>query len=175
MTEYQRLNLQRRELQIKYSSMYYTLPDTYEEKNEVYSKAFNTGKGFIIGYATFLYRTHGLEGDILIGNNVTIGDHVTIDYSGGVVIKDGVVISEGVRIFSHDHDAYRYTHKMDNNTIPKRTVIKDNAWIGAGSIVLPGVTIGEYGVVGAGLVVTHDVPAHFIFAGNPARKIGEVS
>ncbi len=173
MTDYQLENLRLREMQIKYSSMYYTLPNTYQEKNDAYSKAFNTGEHFIVGYDTFIYRTHGLPGSITIMNNVTISDHCTIDYSGELIICNGVVISEGVKIYTHDHDVYKYTHKEKNNAIQKKTIIKENVWIGAGSIILPGITIGQYSVIGAGSVVTHDVPDNCIYAGNPAKKIGD--
>ena len=173
MTEYQKENLMLREMQIKYSSMYYTLPDTYKEKNEAYTKAFHAGQGFIVGYDTFIYRTHGLAGSIEIGDNVTISSHCTIDYSGKLTIGNGVVISEGVKVYSHEHDVYKYTHKQGDNAIKRETVIGNNSWIGAGSIILPGVTIGQYCVIGAGSVVTHDVQDYCIVAGNPAKKIGE--
>ena len=55
--------------------------------------------------------------------------------------------------------------------IPKKIVIKDYAWIGSKSVILPGVTIGENAVVGAGSVVTKDVPDNAIVAGNPAKII----
>jgi len=155
--------------------MYYTLPDTYQEKNDAYSKAFKTGKSFIVGYDTFIYRTHGLEGKLLIGDNVTISDHCTIDYSGELIIEDNVVISESVKIFSHDHQPYMLTHKIPNNAIVKKTHIRNNAWIGAGSIILAGVVIGQYSVIGAGSVVTHDVPDNSIFAGNPAKRIADLN
>ena len=173
MTDYQKEQLELRKMQIKYGGMEYTLPDTYKETNEAYTKAFNAGEGFVVSYDTFIYRTHGQQGTIKIGNNVTIGAHCTIDYSGSLEIKDNVVISEGTKIYSHDHDVYKYTRKIKENVIPKKTVICENAWIGAGSIILAGVTVGKYSVVGAGSVVTHDVPDYCIYAGNPAKKIGE--
>lgn len=173
MTEYQLENLALREMQIKYSSMYYTLPDTYQEKNDAYTKAFHAGEGFVVGYDTFIYRTHGQAGTISIGDKVTIGDHCTIDYSGCLIIEDSVVISEGTKIYSHEHDVFRYTRKLPDNVCQCKTVIGANAWIGAGSIILPGVSIGRFSVIGAGSVVTHDVPDYSICAGNPAKKIGE--
>ena len=61
MDNYQKEQLALREMQIKYGSMYYTLPDTYKEKNKAYQDAFNAGEGFAVGYDTFIYRTHGLR------------------------------------------------------------------------------------------------------------------
>ena len=53
--------------------------------------------------------------------------------------------------------------------------IKDNVWIGAGSIILPGVTIGENSVIGAGSVVTHDIPANVVAVGVPCRVLREIT
>ena len=58
--------------------------------------------------------------------------------------------------------------------LKKRVVIKRNAYIGAGAIILPGVTIGEYSIVAAGAVVTKDVPPRTIVAGVPARVVGSI-
>ena len=52
--------------------------------------------------------------------------------------------------------------------------IENDVWIGAGAIILAGVTIGKQSVIGAGSVVTHDVPAHSVVAGNPARIIRHI-
>lgn len=59
-------------------------------------------------------------------------------------------------------------------TIAKPIVVKDNAWIGAGAIIMPGVTVGEGAVIGAGSVVTKDVPERMIVVGNPARVLKSV-
>ncbi len=170
--KYAEQNLKLRQMQIKYSSMVYTLPDMYQEKNEAYTKAFNAGPNFVVGYDTFIYRTHRLEGKIIIGSNVTIGSHCTIEYSGILVIEDNAVISDGVKIFSHDHGTYEYTHNR-GGAIPRKTVICNNSWIGAGSIILAGISVGKFSVVGAGSVVTHDVPDECIYAGNPAKYIAD--
>ncbi|MCG2727647.1 MAG: hypothetical protein L6244_03230 [Candidatus Methanoperedenaceae archaeon] len=58
------------------------------------------------------------------------------------------------------------------NPVEKEVIIKDNAYIGAGAIVLAGVTVGENAIVGAGAVVTKDVEANAVVAGVPARVIG---
>lgn len=70
----------------------------------------------------------------------------------------------------------RYDHARDMESKKKATVkICDNVLIGAGAIVLKGVTIGENSIIGAGAVVTKDVPANEIWAGNPARFIKKIS
>lgn len=58
--------------------------------------------------------------------------------------------------------------------LPKGSAKKHCVWIGAGAIVLPGVTVGENAVIGAGSVVTHDVPANTVAAGNPAKVIKKI-
>ena len=87
---------------------------------------------------------------------------------GGVLIEDNVLIGPGVKILSEGHPL----HPEDRQTlVPGKIHIKQNAWIGAGSIILPGVTIGENAVVAAGAVVTRDVPASTAAAGVPAKTI----
>ena len=56
----------------------------------------------------------------------------------------------------------------------KPIVIGDFAWVASGAMIVPGVTIGEGAIVGMGSVVTHDVPPYTVYAGNPAKKIGDI-
>ncbi|MGG5216352.1 MULTISPECIES: acyltransferase [Rahnella] len=109
----------------------------------------------------------------LIENNVIIGDNVTI--KSGVYIWDGTVIEDNVFIgpcVALTNDKYPrskvYPDEFANITIKK------NASIGANATILPGITIGENSMVGAGSVVTKDVPANVIVAGNPAKLIKKV-
>ena len=70
-------------------------------------------------------------------------------------------------------------HVKDSNhrrdLIPKAVHIKRHAWVGAGAIVLPGVTVGENAIVGAGSVVTKDVAANTVVVGNPAKPVHRIS
>lgn len=102
-------------------------------------------------------------------------DEITVEYSGRVIIEEDVTISQGAKIYSHRHDLYKLSHREDDNAIPVETKICKGAWIGAMSIILPGVTVGEYAVVGAGSVVTHNVEPYTIVAGNPARFIRNIT
>ncbi len=173
MTKYEEEQLELRKMQIKYSDMYYTLPDTYKEKNEAYSKAFHTGINFNVGYDTFIYRTHGLAGTIKIGNNVVISNHCTIDYSGSVEIGNNVHIAEGTKIYSHRHPSFDIQKKETSEfeSIPEKTIIGNNVIIEAGAIICPGVIIGDCARVFAGSVVIDDIEPYGVVIGNPAEDI----
>jgi len=100
----------------------------------------------------------------------------TQENDAGITIENDVLIGSGVHI-------YVSNHKFDNPEIPiidqghnnpEKVVLKKGCWIGANSIILPGITIGENAVVGAGSVVTKDVPARVVVAGNPAEVLRKV-
>jgi acetyltransferase-like isoleucine patch superfamily enzyme len=107
-----------------------------------------------------------------IGKNCKIQSHTFI--CEGVVIEDNVFIGHGV-IFIND----RYPRAVNNKGVlqteddwdVKTTLVKKNASIGSGATILCNVTIGENAIVGAGSVVTRDVPPNSIVAGNPSRVI----
>lgn len=105
-----------------------------------------------------------IENDVIIGNNVTI--------KSGVFIWDGTRIEDNVFVgpnATFTNDPYprskEYPEKFSGITI------KHNASIGAHATLLPGITIGEYAMVGAGAVVTKDVPPRSVVVGNPAKII----
>ena len=103
-----------------------------------------------------------------------IGDHVTIKHH--VAVFDGVTIEDDVFVGSNTafiNDRYPRSHRQDEWTL-ERTIIKKGATLGSNSVILCGLTIGEYAVVGAGSVVTKDVPAFTVVHGNPAEVKGHV-
>lgn len=108
-------------------------------------------------------------------NCITIGQKVFINYGfhcvarGTIEIQDNVMIAPNVTILTTNHDYY------DRNVLLcKKVTIKKNAWLGSSCIILPGVTIGENSIIGAGAVVTKDVPDNCIFSGNPAKFIKQI-
>jgi len=105
-----------------------------------------------------------IEEDVVIGENCKIRPFVFIPT--GVTIEDNVFIGPNV---SFTNDKYP---KVKGEWKLLQTRIKKGASIGANSVILPGVTIGEEALVGAGSVVTKDVPSRAIAAGNPARIVG---
>lgn len=103
-----------------------------------------------------------IENDVLIGNNVTIKCGVYL--WDGLVVEDDVFIGPNVT-FSND----KYPRSGNRPARFAKTLIRKGASIGAGAVILPGITIGEKAMVGAGAVVTRDVPAGATVIGNPAR------
>lgn len=110
-----------------------------------------------------------------LGANVKIGSNVSIMYNllcmsaGGITIEDGVLIAANCSLISNNHD-----FKIREILTCKPVVIKKKAWIGAGSTILPGVTIGENAIVAAGSVVTKDVAPNTLVGGVPAKFIKNI-
>jgi acetyltransferase-like isoleucine patch superfamily enzyme/dTDP-4-dehydrorhamnose 3,5-epimerase-like enzyme len=110
---------------------------------------------------------------VFIENDVVIGDRVTIKC--GVQLWDGLRVADDVFIgpnatFSND----KYPKSKQYQTKVQETYIGRGASIGGGAAILPGLHIGARAMVGAGSVVTHDVPARAVVSGNPARIVGYV-
>lgn len=108
-----------------------------------------------------------VHGDkVHIGNNVIVMPNSLMMASGTITIEDNALVAAYVKLISNNHDPY------DRAVLTcKPVVLKKNCWIGAGAVILPGVTVGENSIVGAGSVVTKDVPANTVVAGNPAKFI----
>jgi UDP-2-acetamido-3-amino-2,3-dideoxy-glucuronate N-acetyltransferase len=142
-----------------------------------------------IGSSTQIWAFTHVMKDVSIGTNCNIGGHCFIE-SGAVIgnnvtVKNGTMIWEGVALeegvfvgprvsFTNDH--YPRSRRLpqakkryNNNKWLLRTVVKEGATIGAGAVLLPGLTIGEFSMIGAGAVVTRDVPPYALVVGNPAH------
>lgn len=107
-----------------------------------------------------------------IGDNCKIMNEVMIDYSHYWLIRIGnnVTIAPRVHILAHDASC-----KLELNYTKLGLVeIQDNVFIGAGSIILPGVIIGENSIIGAGSIVTKDIPENCVAVGNPAKVVSSV-
>lgn len=119
-------------------------------------------------------RDCNINAHVFIENRVIIGDRVTV--KSGVQIWDGISIGDDVFIgpnvtFTNDPTP---RSKKYLQTLPQ-TRIENGASLGANATVLPGLNIGQFAMVGAGAVVTRDVPAHALVIGNPARIAGWVN
>ena len=107
-----------------------------------------------------------------VGKNSGWGVGCFINAGGGVTIGDNVLIGPRVVIHSLNH-VYKDASVLIRlqGHVAKPVVIEDDVWIGAGAVILPGVRVGRGAVVGAGSVVTKDVPAFGVVVGNPARLV----
>ncbi|WP_411119414.1 sugar O-acetyltransferase [Vibrio vulnificus] len=105
-----------------------------------------------------------------LGNNVYANFNLTLVDDTHIYIGNSVMIAPNVTIATAGHPIDpELRRKVAQFNIPVH--IKDNVWIGANSVVLPGVTIGENTVIGAGSVVTKDIPANVVAVGNPCRVL----
>lgn len=113
--------------------------------------------------------------NILIGNNCSFNKGCWISGGGGLIIQDDVIIGPKVIIHSanHNYDNPNSLIREQGHTF-KQVMICNNVWVGAGAIILPGVTINPNSIVGAGAVVTKDVPSNCIVGGSPARIIKKI-
>lgn len=126
----------------------------------------NIQKGAIIGESCNICDGSFVEGGAVVGNHVTIKHHVSI--FDGVTIEDDVFIGSNIAFIN---DRYPRSHRDDEWTLEK-TLVKKGTMIGTNAVIMCGLTIGEYAVIGAGSVVVKNVPDHAIVAGNPAKFIG---
>lgn len=103
-----------------------------------------------------------------VGDDVTIHSFTHIFAGGGVTIGDGTMVSALCSITSSTHPkAASPRHAAP--LVERPVIIGRNVWLGTGAIILPGVTVGDDAIVGAGAVVTRDVPPGGVVVGNPAR------
>ena len=116
-----------------------------------------------------------IDFSVKIGNNVKIENNSSVNH--GVEIEDGVFVSQNVCLIND-----KRPRAINPNGRPKKEgdwevgkiLVKRGASIGSNSVILPGVTIGEFAMIGAGSVVTKDVPDYALAYGNPARVHGKV-
>lgn len=149
-----------------------------------------TGGKVSIGNDSYIFGLIATETEyskVSIGNNVYIGNETIIDCVQNVIIEDDVLIAYQVIIQDSDNHSSKFSLRLNDaaewvnrryhnweDTAKKPIRISRGAWISARVIILKGVTIGEGAIVGAGSVVTKNVPDWTVVAGNPARFIREI-
>jgi maltose O-acetyltransferase len=110
------------------------------------------------------------------GENIYLGEYVFLNFlctildCGEVRLGNHVMVGPGVQLYTAAH-ALQAEARNQGWEVAKPITVEDNVWIGGSAILLPGVRVGRNAVVGAGAVVTRDVPANTVVAGNPARVI----
>lgn len=108
-----------------------------------------------------------IENDVKIGNNVTVKCGVYL--WDGITIEDNVQIGPNVTFTNDKYPRAKQAFELH------RTLVKKNASIGAGSVILGGITIGKNAMIGAGSVVTKDIPDNELWFGNPAKYIRKIN
>lgn len=143
----------------------HTMPSTAEYVELMHRIFPEMGEGSRVSSPLTAIRPHMVK----IGKNVIVMPGCLMMSAGGITIDDGAMIAANVQLISNNHDVY------ERPIITCEPVhIGKNAWIGAGATILPGVTIGDNAIVGAGSVVTKDVAADTVVAGNPAKFIKRI-
>lgn len=116
-----------------------------------------------------------IEKGCSIGRNVSLGNYTSVGIRCSVQaetkIGDHVMMGPECLIYTINHRFNKEKLRFEGYTEREPVIIEDRVWLGARCIILPGVTIGKGATIGAGAVVTKDVPAYAVAAGNPARIV----
>jgi UDP-2-acetamido-3-amino-2,3-dideoxy-glucuronate N-acetyltransferase len=141
----------------------------------------------VIGKGTKIWHFCHLMPDSRVGENCVLGQNVLV--SSGVTLGNGVKVQNNVSLYTGvviEDDVFIGPSAVFTNVLNPRsflnrknqfrtTMVRRGATIGANATIICGVTIGEYAFIGAGTVVTRDVPPHALVVGNPGRRTGWVS
>ena len=130
-------------------------------------------EGAVIGRRCIFGKGAYIDRDVRIGDSCKLQNGVFV--YRGFSLEDGVFLGPGVMLLNDKHPRAINpdgTPKIDDDWVVSEGVVEEGAAVGGGAVVLPGVRIGRMALVGAGSVVTKDVPERGIVAGNPARLRG---
>ena len=126
------------------------------------------GEGSVVTRGCRVLKSSGLT----IGNGVTVARDVTLDARGGLTLEDGALIGFESVLLTHTHKSTDIGVRIQDQGFESAPIrIGERVWLGTRVIVLPGVTIGADSIVGAGAVVTKNLPPRSIAAGTPAHKL----
>jgi len=157
-----------KEIVFRYNSLQ---PSMIEERNELLKSLFGSVKGNFFIEPPFRCD---------YGCNIEIGENFYANYNlvildcAKVTIGDNVLIGPNVGIYTAGHPLH-FELRNEEWEFACPITIEDNVWIGGNVVLNPGVTVGRNSVVGSGSVVTKDIPADVVAAGNPCRVIREIT
>lgn len=138
-------------------------------------ESIEIGKDFAISpYCQLLCQDPETGSKLVIGDRVALNFNVIInaDRGGKIRIGNNVIIGPMVIFRSSNHKFEKLEVPIrDQGSEPGYIIVEDDVWIGAGAVILPNVKIGKSSVVGAGSVVSKDIPPYSIAVGNPAKAI----
>lgn len=141
--------------------------------DELISDRWARARELGFGTGSSIYALSYVYGLVRVGRDVWIGPYTLLDGTGGLTIGDGATVSAGVQIYSHD--SVRRTLSGGTDPIDRAPVaVGDHTYIGAGTVVAKGVTIGHHAVIGAMSFVNRDIEPYTIAVGSPCRSIGRV-
>ena len=148
-----------------------TTDDEAEKRQEIMKKLFKK-----VGERVYMEPNFTCE----FGKNITLGNDLYINFGctlldcGQIVIGNNTLLGPNVSMYSANH-SLDAEERIAGALIPKPIIIGNRVWIGGGTTVLSGVTIGDDSVIGAGSVVTRDIPAGVVAAGNPCKVIRKIT
>lgn len=147
--------------------------DRFLPLDEMLGDRWKKATALKFGRGTSIYENSYVYGRPTVGKSVWIGPYTILDATGGLEIGDGTEISCGAMIFSHSTHL-RTVSEGHIGPIRKPVRIGRFVHVGSGAVILPGVTIGDNSIIGAGAVVTSNVGKRKVALGVPARVVGEV-
>jgi len=137
----------------------------------------NHGRLIIGDHAIFRSVNVPLELVVEVGATLTIGDECHLEYGVSIAASERITIGDRAHIGPYVmiiDSEYHHVYDRAGRPSSRPVVIEDDVWIGAKASILPGVTVGRGSIVGAGAVVTKDVPPFSIAGGVPAKVIGQI-
>jgi galactoside O-acetyltransferase len=147
----------------------------------LFNRPAHEKRGLFIGSSCTIYSKNRIvfgdmqanpDANMIIGNNVMINAGCYLSAEGGLEIEDFVLIGPNSNILSAGHNYSDPTNTIQNQRLSYgKIIIKKDVWIGASCVLLQGITIGEGAVIGAGSVVTRDIPSMAVAVGNPAKVV----
>lgn len=159
---------------ILYKKIVYYLPASNRNSNNFFRRI---RASLVRGYIDYCGKSVNIQSRATIARRVSIGDYSGVGKNcliqSNVTIGKHVMMGPEVIIYTQNHCFDRVDITMDQQGFAeeKKVYIEDDVWIGARVIILPGVTIGRGSVIGAGAVVSKDIPPYSVAVGNPSRIV----